>query len=70
VTRTLRRLPARRRRVVALRLILDLDTTRTADVLGVAPGTVMAHLGRAMASLRHELQPVLQQEKQPCTTTS
>jgi DNA-directed RNA polymerase specialized sigma24 family protein len=31
-------------------------------VLGIAPGTVMAHLGRAMAALRHDLQPELQQE--------
>jgi DNA-directed RNA polymerase specialized sigma24 family protein len=49
--------------VVALRLILDLDTRRTAEVLGIAPGTVMAHLGRAMAALRHDLEPELQQEK-------
>jgi len=58
----LMRLPVRQRQVVALRLILDLDTARTADVLGIAPGTVMAHLGRAMAALRHELQPELEQE--------
>ena len=48
----LMRLPARQRQVVALRLILDLDTGRTAQVLGIAPGTVMAHMGRAMAALR------------------
>lgn len=58
----LMRLPARQRQVVALRLILDLDTTRTAEVLGIAPGTVMAHMGRAMAALRHDLQPEPQQE--------
>ena len=58
----LMRLPARQRQVVALRLILDLDTKRTAEVLGIAPGTVMAHLGRAMAALRHDLEPELQQE--------
>ena len=58
----LMRLPARQRQVIALRLILDLDTARTAEVLGIAPGTVMAHLGRAMAALRHDLQPELQQE--------
>jgi RNA polymerase sigma factor (sigma-70 family) len=56
------RLPARQRQVIALRLILDLDTTQTAEVLGIAPGTVMAHLGRAMAALRHDLRPELQQE--------
>jgi RNA polymerase sigma factor (sigma-70 family) len=59
------RLPARQRQVVALRLILDLDTARTAEVLGIAPGTVMAHLGRAMAALRHDLQSELQQENRP-----
>jgi RNA polymerase sigma-70 factor (ECF subfamily) len=48
----LMRLPARQRQVVALRLILDLDTGRTAEVLGIAPGTVMAHMGRAMSALR------------------
>jgi RNA polymerase sigma factor (sigma-70 family) len=58
----LMRLPARQRQVIALRLILDLDTKRTAEVLGIAPGTVMAHLGRAMAALRHDLEPELQQE--------
>jgi RNA polymerase sigma factor (sigma-70 family) len=58
----LMRLPARQRQVVALRLILDLDTGRTAEVLGIAPGTVMAHLGRAMAALREDLMPERQQE--------
>jgi RNA polymerase sigma factor (sigma-70 family) len=58
----LMRLPVRQRQVVALRLILDLDTARTAEVLDIAPGTVMAHLGRAMAALRHDLQPELHQE--------
>ena len=33
----LMRLPARQRQVVALRLFLDLDTGRTAEVLGIAP---------------------------------
>jgi len=58
----LMRLPARQRQVVALRLVLDLDTGRTAEVLGIAPGTVMAHLGRAMAALRNDLMPERQQE--------
>jgi RNA polymerase sigma factor (sigma-70 family) len=51
------RLPARQRQVVALRLFLDLDTAGTAQVLGIAPGTVMAHMGRAMAALRGDLMP-------------
>lgn len=56
------RLPARQRQVIALRLILDLDTGRTAEVLGIAPGTVMAHMGRAITTLRDELKSVRQQE--------
>jgi RNA polymerase sigma factor (sigma-70 family) len=56
------RLPARQRQVVALRLFLDLDTNRTAQVLGIAPGTVQAHLGRAVATLRDDLMPERQQE--------
>jgi RNA polymerase sigma-70 factor (ECF subfamily) len=50
----LRRLPARQREVVALRLLLDLDTETTGRVLGIAPGTVTAHLSRAIAALRRE----------------
>jgi len=56
------RLPARQRQVVALRLFLDLDTGRTAAALGIAPGTVQAHLGRAIAALRADLAPERQQE--------
>jgi RNA polymerase sigma factor (sigma-70 family) len=58
----LSRLPERQRQVVALRLFLDLDTERTARVLGIAPGTVQSHLGRAIASLRSELIPIWQKE--------
>jgi RNA polymerase sigma factor (sigma-70 family) len=56
------RLPARQRQVVALRLFLDLDTGRTAEVLGVAPSTVKAHLARALATLRDDLVPTPEQE--------
>jgi len=59
------RLPARQRQVVALRLFLDLDTGRTAEVLGIAPGTVGAHLARATATLRGELMPAQQKETSP-----
>lgn len=58
----LMRLPARQRQVVALRLVLDLDTAHTARVLGIAPNTVMAHMARAIAALRHDLVPERQQE--------
>ena len=50
----LQRLPVRQRQVVALRIFLDLDTAQTAEVLGIAPGTVTAHLARAVAALRTE----------------
>jgi RNA polymerase sigma-70 factor (sigma-E family) len=51
----LRRLPARQREVITLRLLLDLDTETTAKVLGIAPGTVTAHLSRAISALRVQL---------------
>jgi RNA polymerase sigma-70 factor (ECF subfamily) len=59
----LMRLPARQRQVVALRLFLDLDTSQTAGVLGIASGTVQAHLGRAIAALRRDLQTETLQER-------
>lgn len=46
IMEALMRLPGRQRQVVALRLFLDLDTARTAEALGIVPGTVQAHLGR------------------------
>jgi RNA polymerase sigma factor (sigma-70 family) len=55
VLASLRRLPARQREVVALRVLLDLDTETTAGVLRIAPGTVTAHMSRALATLRLEL---------------
>jgi len=58
----LMRLPVRQRQVVALRLLLDLDTSRTAEVLGITPNTVMAHMARALAALRSDLAPERQQE--------
>jgi len=58
------RLPARQRQVIALRLILDLDTSGTAQVLGITPNTVMAHMARALAALRSDLVPEPQQENQ------
>ena len=58
----LRRLPARQREVIALRVFLDLDIDTTARQLGIAPGTVRAHLSRAMTALRSELAPVMTTE--------
>lgn len=51
----IRDLPERQREVVVLRDVLDLDTAATAAVLGVAPGTVTAHLHRAHQTLRAAL---------------
>jgi RNA polymerase sigma factor (sigma-70 family) len=51
----LRRLPTRQREVLALRIFLDLDTETAATVLRIAPGTVTAHLSRAVTALRRDL---------------
>ncbi|MCI3278872.1 sigma factor-like helix-turn-helix DNA-binding protein [Streptomyces cylindrosporus] len=53
----LRQLPRRQREVIAFRVFLDLDTEATAKALGIAPGTVTAHLSRAVATLRGHLVP-------------
>jgi RNA polymerase sigma-70 factor (ECF subfamily) len=53
--RQLWRLPQRQREVVALRVLLDMDTRDTAKTLGIAEGTVGVHLKRALDSLRHSL---------------
>jgi RNA polymerase sigma-70 factor (sigma-E family) len=55
VMAALGRLPARQREVITLRLLLDLDTETTALVLGIAPGTVTAHLSRGISALRAQL---------------
>lgn len=51
----LRQLPQRQREVIVFRVFLDLDTEGTAQALGIAPGTVTAHLSRAVATLRGQL---------------
>jgi DNA-directed RNA polymerase specialized sigma24 family protein len=48
------RLPLRQRQVIACRLFLDLDTAQTAQTIGIASGTVTAHLARAIETLRGE----------------
>lgn len=52
------RLPSRQREVVVLRLLEELSVAQTAQVMGCRPGTVKAHLHKAVAALRgkiHEL---------------
>lgn len=58
----LRALPERQRQVFALRVFLDLDTSTTADTLGIAVGTVTAHLHRATTTLRTQLSHILETE--------
>jgi len=65
VTTALRRLPARQRQVITLRVLLDLDTETTARVLGISPGTVRAHLHRALAAMRSEFGPAQEPAQGP-----
>jgi RNA polymerase sigma-70 factor (sigma-E family) len=55
VVTALRRLPVRQRQVIMLRLLLDLDTQATAQVLKISPGTVGVHLHRAIQALRGDI---------------
>lgn len=48
-------LPAGQRSAVALHYLLDLSVVEVADVMGVAEGTVKAHLHRARIALRSAL---------------
>jgi RNA polymerase sigma-70 factor (ECF subfamily) len=61
----LRQLPRRQREVSAFRVFLDLDTEETANALGIAEGTVTAHLSRAVSALRGQLVNANGQEASP-----
>ena len=61
----LRRLPVRQRQVIALRLLLDLDTATTAEMLGMSSSTVATHLHRAIAALRRDMPALNDQELTP-----
>jgi RNA polymerase sigma factor (sigma-70 family) len=56
-------LPLRQRQVLALRILVGLDVAETASALGIADGTVTAHLHRALESCRKRLQLVDVQEE-------
>jgi RNA polymerase sigma-70 factor (sigma-E family) len=58
----IRTLPPRQREVITLRVFFDLDTETTAKLLGVSPGTVSAHLHRALAALRTQIPSFSDQE--------
>lgn len=58
----LRRLPVRQREVIALRLLLDLDTGTTAEMLGMSTSTVATHLHRAIGALRRDIPALSDQE--------
>ena len=60
-----RALPRRQREVIALRVFFDLDTEATATLLGISPGTVGAHLHRALATLRTQIPSLSDQEVTP-----
>jgi RNA polymerase sigma-70 factor (sigma-E family) len=49
-------LPRRQREVLVLRYWLDLSERETAEVLGIASGTVKAHSSRAIAALSSRLE--------------
>jgi RNA polymerase sigma factor (sigma-70 family) len=60
----LARLSVRQREVIALRVFLDLDIATTARLLRIAPGTVGAHLSRAVAALRSHVELARSQQSQ------
>jgi len=55
IVRLVWRLPRRQREVVGLRILLDQSIEETARILGLSPGTVKAHLNRALSKLRRGL---------------
>jgi len=59
----LRRLPVRQREVITLRLLLDLDTATTGQILGMPSSTVASHLHRGLAALRREVSSLHDQER-------
>ncbi len=56
-------LPAREREVVLFRYYLDLSERRTAEVLGLRPGSVKAYGSRGLAALRARLGRALDDEE-------
>ena len=55
VWRALAQLPERQREVVTLRLLEELSVAQTAVIMRCRPGTVKAHLSKALASLNRHM---------------
>jgi RNA polymerase sigma-70 factor (sigma-E family) len=55
VVEALAALPARRRAVVVLRYIEDLDVEQTAQLLGISTGTVKSQAAKGLAAMRVQL---------------
>ena len=69
VLAAIRRLPARQREVLALRVLLDLSAESTASALGISAQSVGTHLHRALAALRRTFasagsSPTMQTDKE------
>lgn len=54
--KTIRRLPSADQQVIYLRYFLDFSEAETAEILGVAPGTVKSRSHRSLVRMRTELQ--------------
>ena len=65
-----RRLPARQREVIVLRVFLDLDIETTGRELEITSGTVRAHLSGAVTALRSELAQANTTEADSCPATA
>ena len=63
INSAMNQLKPKHRAVVVLRLIDGCSVIETAELLGIAQGTVMSRLSRATAHLRHILGPILEKER-------
>jgi len=57
VMAAVRRLPQRQREVLVLRYYADMSEAQIAETMGISPGAVKSHASRAVAALRHTLEP-------------
>lgn len=57
VVELLKSLPERQRAVLVLRYLEDLTVEQTAEVLGIAPGTVKSQASRGLTTLRQQIAP-------------